>query len=253
MNRSATRIVAQIAFALVLLGIWQLYGTLAGDQWTSLPTLVAARIWDLARNGGLIGHIATTLSEIVMGLVIGVPLGTLVGILLGRTQVLSSLLRPVIVAANSVPIVALAPLLIMWFGLGLSPKVALVALVSFFLLFFNTYSGVTTIDRDLLDGLRLMGANRRELLWKVVLPATMPWVLSGLRSALPYSLIAATVGEMMLARSGLGFLVTEFAGQYDMSGVFAALVVLMILGVIIAELAARCERWILRWRGVAGA
>jgi NitT/TauT family transport system permease protein len=244
------RAAARVAFVLLLLGLWQLYGTLAGDEWTSRPTLVALRIWELARTG-LAGHIATTLSEIVMGLLIGVPTGTLVGILLGRTQALSALLRPVIVAANSVPIIALAPLLIMWFGLGLTPKVVLVALVAFFLLFFNTYSGVTTIDQDLLDALRLMGASQREILQKVVLPATMPWVLSGLRSALPYALIAATVGEMMLARNGLGFLVTEFAGQYDMTGVYAALVVLMILGVIIAEIAARSEAWLLRWRGVA--
>jgi NitT/TauT family transport system permease protein len=249
-NPALARTAGRIAFALVLLGIWQLYGTLAGDEWTSRPTLVAARIVELAQTG-LAGHIATTLSEIVMGLLIGVPSGTLVGIVLGRTPVLSSLLRPVIVAANSVPIIALAPLLIMWFGLGQAPKVALVALVAFFLLFFNTYSGVTTIDQDLLDALRLMGASRRELLQKVVLPATMPWVLSGLKSALPYSLIAATVGEMMLATNGLGFLVTKFAGQYDMTGVYAALVVLMILGVVIAEIAARSEAWILRWRTVA--
>jgi NitT/TauT family transport system permease protein len=251
-SASLARWAARIAFVLVLLGLWQLYGALAGDQWTSRPTLVAVRIWELARTG-LAGHVAVTLSEILMGLAIGVPTGTLAGIVLGSTRVLSSLLRPVIVAANSVPIVALAPLLIMWFGLGMTPKVALVALVAFFLLFFNTYSGVTTIDRDMLDGLRLMGANERELLQKVVLPATMPWVLSGLRSALPYSLIAATVGEMMLARSGLGFLVTEFAGQYDMTGVYAALVVLMILGVIIAEIAARSEAWLLRWRPSANA
>jgi NitT/TauT family transport system permease protein len=246
-----TRIAWRVAFALVVLGIWQAAGSLWGDEWISRPTLVAARIVELARTG-LAGHIATTLSEIALGLLIGVPLGTLTGILLGRTRLLSSLLRPVIVAANSVPIVALAPLLIMWFGLGLAPKIALVALVSYFLLFFNTYSGVTTIDDDLIDGLRLMGANRREILRKVVLPATMPWVLSGLKSALPYALIAATVGEMMLARDGLGFLVTQFAGQYDMTGVYAALVVLMILGVLIAELAARTEAWMLRWRTVAG-
>jgi NitT/TauT family transport system permease protein len=244
------RIAWRAAFALVLLGIWQAAGALGDDEWISRPTLVAARIVDLARTG-LAGHIATTLSEIALGLLIGVPLGTLAGILLGRTRVLSSLLRPVIVAANSVPIIALAPLLIMWFGLGLTPKVALVALVSFFLLFFNTYSGVTTIDDDLIDALRLMGANRREILRKVVLPATMPWALSGLKSALPYALIAATVGEMMLARNGLGFLVTQFAGEYDMTGVYAALVVLMILGVLIADLAARTEAWILRWRGAA--
>jgi NitT/TauT family transport system permease protein len=247
MNPAVTRAAARIAVIVVLLSIWQLYGAIAGDTWTSRPTLVAVKIWQLAQNG-LAGHIATTLSEIVMGLAIGVPTGTLVGILLGRTRLLSSLLRPVIVAANSVPVIALAPLLIMWFGLGLTPKVALVALVSFFLLFFNTYSGVATIDRDVLDALRLMGANRQEVLVKVVLPATMPWVLSGLKSALPYALIAATVGEMMLARNGLGFLITQFAGQYDMTGVYAALVVLMVLGVILAEIAARSEAWILRWR-----
>ena len=83
---------------------------------------------------------------------------------------------------------------------------------------------------------------------RATLPATMPWVLSGLKSALPYALIAATVGEMMLARSGLGFLVTQFAGQYDMTGVYATLVVLMALGIVIGEIAARSERWILRWR-----
>jgi NitT/TauT family transport system permease protein len=241
------RSAARVAFVVVLLVIWQLYGALAGDEWTSRPTLVAVKIWQLAQNG-LAGHIATTLSEIVMGLAIGVPAGTIAGILLGRAQALSALLRPAIVAANSVPVIALAPLLIMWFGLGLTPKVALVALVSFFLLFFNTYSGVTTIDDDLLDALRLMGASRREVLQKVVLPATMPWVLSGLKSALPYALIAATVGEMMLARNGLGFLVTQFAGQYDMTGVYATLVVLMALGIVIGEIAARTEAWILRWR-----
>jgi len=247
MRASLERSAARVAFVVVLLAIWQLYGALAGDEWTSRPTLVALKIWQLAQTG-LAGHIATTLSEIVMGLAIGVPVGTFAGILLGRTQVLSALLRPAIVAANSVPVIALAPLLIMWFGLGLTPKVVLVALVSFFLLFFNTYSGVSTIDDDLLDALRLMGASRREVLQKVVLPATMPWVLSGLKSALPYALIAATVGEMMLARSGLGFLVTQFAGQYDMTGVYATLVVLMALGIVIGEIAARSERWILRWR-----
>jgi NitT/TauT family transport system permease protein len=245
------RLAARVLFALAVLAIWQAAAALWGVEWTSSPLLVAARIGTHAGTG-LAGHIATTLSEIVMGLLIGVPAGTFTGLLLGRSRALSALLRPVVVAANSVPIVALAPLLIMWFGLGLAPKVALVALVSYFLLFFNTFSGVTTIDGDLIDALRLMGANSREILRKVVLPATMPWVLSGLRSALPYSLIAATVGEMMLARDGLGFLVTQFAGQYDMTGVYAALVVLMILGVIVAELAARSEAWLLRWRAVTG-
>jgi NitT/TauT family transport system permease protein len=144
--------------------------------------------------------------------------------------------------------VALAPLLIMWFGLGLMPKIALVTLVSFLLLFFNTFAGARAVDKDWIALLQVMGATPRELFQKVAAPACMTWIMSGLKNALPYALIAATIGEIMLAREGLGFLITEAAGQFDMTGVYTALFVMMVLGAVINELAARVEGWLLRWR-----
>jgi NitT/TauT family transport system permease protein len=239
--------VSRLVLGVALLVAWELAGHLAMGEWISRPSLIAARLYLLATTDLYI-HLATTLAEIILGLIIGVPSGIAVGLWLGRAQLASALLRPVVIAINAIPIVALTPLLIMWFGLGLQPKVALVTLVSFFLLFFNTYSGVVAMDHDLIDALALMGATRREIFQKAILPGCLPWIMSGLKSALPYSLIAAVVGEMLLARDGLGHLVQTAAAQFDMTGIYTALFVLMLLGMIVNVLAARSEAFLLRWR-----
>jgi NitT/TauT family transport system permease protein len=148
----------------------------------------------------------------------------------------------------SVPLVTLAPLFIFWFGLGLMPKIILVAIVTFFLLFFTTFSGAQTIDRDLIDNYRLLGATRAELVRKLIAPACLAWILSGMKIALPYSLIAAVVGEMLLARAGLGYLLMNASQQIDMTGMFAALFILMLVGVAVGESVNWVERRAMRWR-----
>jgi NitT/TauT family transport system permease protein len=130
----------------------------------------------------------------------------------------------------------------------MEPKIVLVAVVSFFLLFFNTFAGVQAVDKDLIAIFQLMGGDRREQFQKLIAPACTTWILTGLKIALPYALIAATVGEMLMARRGLGFLLTRAAEQFDMTGVYTALVILMVIGILLAEAATRLERWLLRWR-----
>ena len=197
---------ARGALLIALLIGWELFGRLVDSTWTSQPSDVAVQIATWAADG-LAWHIAITLTEMVIGLAIGVPGGILLGLWLGRSPRIAGLLYPFIVVLNSVPVVALAPLLIMWFGLGMQPKIALVALVSFLLLFFNTFAGAQAVDRDLIDSLALMGANRRERFRMAIAPACVTWIFAGLKNALPYALIAATIGEMMVARAGLGFLI----------------------------------------------
>src|SRR5690606_15264107 len=160
-------------------------------------------------------------------------------------------LRPFVVVMNSLPIVALAPLLIMWFGIGLMPKVVLVAFVSFLLLFFNTFAGARAVDEEQLDALTLMGATGPERFFKVVLPGCTAWIFAGLRNALPYALIGAVIGEMMVSRAGLGHLVSRDGQQFDMTGIYAGLFVLMILGGVLNEAVSMAERHLLRWRGQA--
>jgi NitT/TauT family transport system permease protein len=232
--------------AAVLCG-WEFYGRFVDDTWFSRPSEIVGRLWTWAGHG-LAGHIATTLIEMTGGLLIGVPLGTLLGLVLGRLPVVAGLVRPIIFGLYSIPLVTLAPLFIFWFGLDLTPKIILVSIVTFFLLFFTTFAGVQTIDRDLIENYRLLGASRSEMLRYLIGPACLAWVLSGIKIALPYALIAAVVGEMLLARSGLGFLLMFASQQIDMTGMFAALVVLMVAGVAVGEAANLLERRVMRWR-----
>jgi NitT/TauT family transport system permease protein len=233
---SATITRDRILLAVVLLAAWELYGRFVDATWISEPSLIALRLVKWAA-GDLVVHLATTLAEMAVGLAAGVPAGILLGLVLGRAPLTAALLRPLIVTFYSVPLVTLAPLLILWFGLDLEPKIVLVGVVVFFLVFFNTFSGVVAVDRDLVAGLALMGASRGETFRKLVLPAALPWILSGLKIALPYALIAATVGEMIAARRG-------------MTGLYAALVVLMAVGVAVAEGANALEARLLHWRAL---
>jgi NitT/TauT family transport system permease protein len=158
-------------------------------------------------------------------------------------------LRPMIVALYSIPIVTLAPLLILWFGLELAPKIALVAISALFLLFFNTFSGVQAIDRDLLTSLQLMGARGSEEFRIASLPGALPWIVSGFKIAVPYAIAAAVTGELLAARLGMGALLAQAAAQFDITGLYAALFVLMIIGILANLATNRIEKRLLRWRG----
>jgi NitT/TauT family transport system permease protein len=139
----------------------------------------------------------------------------------------------------------------MFFGLDMMPKIVLVGLVVFFLLLFNTISGVEQIDQDLLASFQLLGATRQEEFRKVILPACMVWIIGGLKIAVPYALVAATTGEILASRRGIGFLLTDAASMFDMTGLYAGLFVVMAAGLLAASLSSRLERWLLRWRHVA--
>ena len=239
--------IQQVAVGAVLLLAWEVAGRLTDSHWIARPSLIAG-ILSRWLTGDLYMHVLVTLSEMAAGLVIGGTLGIFAGIVLGRSPVVAAILRPIIVALYSVPLIALAPLFIMFFGIGLLPKIVLIAIVVFFLLFFNTFTGVTAVDEELIKALQLMGSSRLEELSKVVAPGCMVWILSGIKTALPYSLVGAVTVEMLASQRGIGFLLSQAAGRLDIAAMYAALVVLMLLGVLISEAGASFDRWMLRWR-----
>lgn len=242
------RLVAQqLLVGLAMLAAWEATGRLWGSTWISRPSLVGQQLWSWLLTD-LHVHVLTTAAEMLAGLAIGTVFGVVAGMVLGRSGLLAVILRPVVVAFYSVPMVALAPLFIMFFGVGLMPKVVLVSIVVFFLIFFNTFAGVTTVDRDLIAVLELMGANRREQFQKVILPGCMTWIIGGIKVALPYALVAAVTGEMMAARSGLGSQISRAAASFDMTALYSALFILMLMGLAVSETASRLELWFLRWR-----
>jgi len=243
-------LLCQIGVGLALIVAWQLAAALFGDRWISKPTLVAVRLWSWLA-GDLYRHLATTLAEVFAGIGIGLPIGAALGLWLGRSPFAGSLLRPFVVALYSIPLVTLAPLFVMWFGLEMRPKIIMISVVVCLIVFFNTFRGAQSVDEDLVNSLKIMGSRGRETFVKIVLPASMAWIMSGLKIALPYSLVAATVGEMLAARTGIGWLISKAASQFDITALYAALVVLMVLGLCFSKAATSIEQWFLRWRHVS--
>ncbi len=236
---------------LVLLG-WQLAsGRLVDEFWISTPLDIAARLSEWVATGALAHHTVVTLEEALGGLLVGGLAGVVLGFVLGQQALLSRILDPYVTAVYSLPKVALAPLFILWFGIGMTAKVAFSAVVVFFLVFFNTYAGVRDVDGDLLDVVRIMGGKRRHLLVKVVVPTALAWIFLGFKVAIPYALIGAVVAEIVASNRGLGYLVEHSAGQFDTTGVFAALFVLVVVSTVLNESLARAEAFLMRWK-VAG-
>ncbi|HTC09770.1 MAG TPA: ABC transporter permease [Acetobacteraceae bacterium] len=244
-------LVWQIAVGVTWLAVWELTGSLTRSPWVSRPSLVWLRLLQWAR-GELYLHVATTVTEVAVGLLFGTAFGILAGLWFGRAPLLAGVMRPVIVAFYSVPLIALTPLFIMFFGLDMLPKIVLVAIVVFFLLFFNTFAGAQDVDDDLIAAVALMGSTTRERFQKVIAPACLAWIVGGIKVALPYALVAATTGEMLAAQRGLGFLLSDAAAQFDMTGLYAALFVLMLLGLAVAGTVTWLEQRLLRWRHAGG-
>lgn len=236
-----------VLIALLLAG-WEALSHVVDVFLISRPSEIARRLIDWALDGTLLFNLEVTLEAALWGFVIGAAGGIALGFLLGQAPKLGKVADPVIIALYSLPKVALAPVLILWFGIGLESKVALAAVTVFFLVFFNTYAGVREVDRDLIDVLRIIGAGPLQIMRRVVIPSTLGWVFVGLKVAVPYALIGAVVGEIIASNRGLGFLVQHSASEFDSTGVFAALVVLMVIATVLNELLNRLQGRLMRWR-----
>lgn len=229
--------------------LWQVTsGTLIDPFWVSSPAEIGSRLVEWVADGTALSNTAFTLRAVVLGFVTGSVAGIVVGFVFGQWTMVAVVLDPFITAFYSLPKVALAPLFVLWFGIGLTSKIVLTAVIVFFLVFYNAYAGVRAADRELVDVVRLMGGSRTEQIRRVVLPSAAAWIFTGLKLAVPYSLIGAVVGELTASSEGLGYLLKRAAGTFDTTGTFAALAILMVLAVVINRLVVLAESRASRWR-----
>lgn len=238
-----------IVLLLIVLG-WE--GTvkvgLASDFWVSRPTLIAARLWEDLLSIRLWTHMGVTMEETFLGFLLGSLAGVVSGFALARCRRLHVALDPYLMGIYSLPRIALAPLFIMWFGIGITSKVMLAISIVYFVLLINTYVGVQNVDQDLINAVKTMGATPRFITRKVILPSCIPWVFSGLRISMGLALIGAVVGEMLAAQYGLGYVLARAAGSFDTTGIFTVLIILALLSVALYGLMTRLERRLLRWK-----
>jgi NitT/TauT family transport system permease protein len=213
-----------------------------------LPRQVWARFAEVLTNGQLAFHAGVTLGEVLAGLGLGLALASLLGYIIAKSPGLERVLTPYIVASQAVPIVAVAPLLVIWFGSGLRSKVLICALIVFFPILINTVLGLRSVEPDLRDLLRSLRASRWQTFTKLELPAALPILLGGLKVGATLSVIGAVVGEFVGADRGLGFLINFARGQYDTALVFVAVIALVVIALGLFGLVTLVERLVLRGR-----
>jgi NitT/TauT family transport system permease protein len=234
---------------LALLGLWQV----ASGRWVravylSSPVAVAERLVEMFRSGEIQPHIAVTLQELVLGYAFGVAAGIAAGYALGRSPRAALVFEPYLMGFYGIPKIALAPLFIIWLGIGIWSKVALAGIMVFFLVFYSVYAGVRGVDGQMVDLARVMGASEAQLSRHVYLPAAAPAVLLGMRMAIPYSVIGVIAGEFTSSTKGLGLFINQASSTYDPAGVFAGIVLLLAFVLVAGAGAAALERRALRWR-----
>ena len=211
------------------------------------PVVVAAKFGTVLADGSLLRHVRVTLTEILLGLFIGLSIALLLGYLLGKSRTLDRIVSPYIVASQSVPIVAIAPLLVIWLGSGLTSKVLVCALITFFPTLVSTVVGIRNVDTDLVDLMRSLRARRWQIFRLLELPAALPVLFGGLKLSVILSVVGAVVGEFVGADAGLGFLINLGRGVLDTPLMFVAVISLVIiaqalyLGIVMLE--QRCLRW----------
>jgi NitT/TauT family transport system permease protein len=214
------------------------------------PAAVADRFLAALQDGSLVRHTIVTLSEVLAGLAVGVVAGGFLGYVLAKSPRAERLLSPYIVASQAIPIVAIAPLLIIWLGPGRPSKILISALIVFFPILISTIAGIRSVPNDLRDLMRSLRATRGQTLRLLEVPSAAPFFLGGLKIGSTLAVIGAVVGEFVGADEGLGFLVNLGRGLYDTALVFTALLVLIAMALVLYSLAALLERRTLNWREV---
>lgn len=249
-RRRVVRIAAPMLTPLILLAIWQLIT--AAELYPAFIIPPPAAVWEsflqVAADGTLWRHVATTLHEMLLGLLFGVGSALLLGYVIAKSKLLGDILSPVIVAMQSAPTVAYAPLLIIWFGSGITSKVVTAAIIVFFPALMNVIVGIRSVPDELHDLMRSLRATRWQILTKLEIPASLPVLLTGLKTSVTLSVIGAVVGEFIAANSGLGFLVKRARDGYDTPLVIVAVLTMTALALILYSLVSLLERYLLRWQ-----
>ncbi|MEP6971392.1 MAG: ABC transporter permease [Betaproteobacteria bacterium] len=238
----------RLVLGLALLMLWQLASLLAGAYWISPPLETLRRLVAMTASGELPRHTGYTLSAAGIGFALGGVPGVLAPLVLRRHRFAQAVLDPFLVAGYGLPKLALAPLFILWFGIGIGSKIALVVSVVFFIVFFSTQAGVQSTDQRLIRMARVIGAREAQLSRKVVWPTVVPFVFAGLRIATPYAIGGVIISELVSSNRGLGYLVQYAAMSFSTPDIFAVVVAITLVIAVATWLVQLLERRLLRWR-----
>jgi ABC-type nitrate/sulfonate/bicarbonate transport system permease component len=247
-NNTKMRLALQIVFFFLLIFIWEIGGRRVNPLLMSYPSKIVGAALELIASGELFKALWGSLQGIMIGTLIAIVIGIFVGILIGTYKTMEVLLDPYINALYSTPLVALIPLMMLWIGMGLQAKIVIVALMAVFPIIINTFTGVKNIGQIYHDVAKAFGTSGWHAFTKIVIPASIPYIMSGIRLAVGRAIIAQIVAEFLTAISGLGGMIIIYSNAFETAKLFVPIIVLALLGEVLARLVKLAERKISPWR-----
>lgn len=249
-SRLLQAILVVLVFILVV-GGWE-FGVWAADTPAYVlpaPSVIGKQIWSMLWSPVFWGNFWVTMYEVIMGYALGIAIAVVLGVLISQIRLLDLSLMPYIVAFQTIPSVALAPIFLQWFGYGLASKIVMAAMIAFFPMLINVIAGLQASGRDEVQMLRAFGATRLQILMKVKVPNALPYVFAGLGLGVVFALVGAIVAEFVGAQRGLGKMILQFNDQFNIAGMFAILMVLAIIGMTMHTIVSVAKRRIVFWAG----
>jgi NitT/TauT family transport system permease protein len=244
------RVARVVLVFIVIFVIWEMisYYRIIDPFYISKPSAFLIDLWSMFQTGYIYGHIYITMYETILGLVAGVGTGLMAGVILAYSRAAYEITTPIFAAINAMPRIAIAPLFILWFGIGVLSKVALIWTTVFFIAFYNTFFGVKNVDRNLINACAVMGANQKQIIRFVIIPSLISWLLAALRPCVAMALVGAIVGEMLASSQGLGWILIYATGLFNITRLFSILILLALIGVGLDYCVRALEHKILKWR-----
>lgn len=234
----------------VLIMSWQFLAEqgMINQMFFSSPKAVWEDLKEMFGTGYIFPHLKVTLYAAFLGLFYGIVFGTLMALLVGNSKVLIHILEPIFVGIHGLPLLALGPLFVVWFGIGIKSKIFMATINVFFLVFFNVYAGVNSVDVQLINTLKLMRASNMQILLKVVMPSCVPWLTASLKAGVGAAVLGAIVGEYLGASAGLGWIIQTAGGYYNITRVIACVFVLMVIMFVLDAVVKKIDKSVLKWR-----
>ena len=242
--------VRQVAALLILLALWEAAGHagMLNPLYLPSPSQIGAALVELFSDGRIWPHLEATFTAALGGLVLGIAVGAVLGVAAALVQLVAELLEPVMTLLNAVPRVILAPLFVIWLGIGLASKIALSFILVAVLIFFTVFTGIRQVDRRMVERVITLGGDRWALVRHVYLPSVTAWILSNLKIAVGFAFTGALVGEFVAATHGLGYLLSFAQSTYNAALMFALIVLILAVVLLIFGIAGRLEKYLLRWQ-----
>lgn len=242
--------VRQIVALLILLAVWEAAGRagMLNPLYLPSPSQIGAALYDLFSDGRIWPHLAATFTAALGGLALGIAVGVVLGVAAALVRTVAELLEPVMTLLNAVPRVILAPLFVIWLGIGLASKIALSFILVAVLIFFTVFTGIRQVDRRMVERVITLGGDRWALVRHVYLPSVTAWILSNLKIAVGFAFTGALVGEFVAATHGLGYLLSFAQSTYNAALMFALIFLILFVVLLIFGIAGRLEKYLLRWQ-----